>query len=62
MSKLKETITLVADINKSADEVLKLDLTSEKIRNYNLGVIAALLSDIAQSLAVIADSTDKKED
>ena len=61
MSKLKETITLVANINKGADKALKHNLTPEQIRNYNLGIISAVLCDIAQSLAVIADSTDEKE-
>ena len=57
MSKLRETIKVIRNVDESMKVINELNcpLTQDALTNLALSHILAILCDIAQSLAVIAD-------
>lgn len=65
--KLESTITTLTNVKEAKEKMVKeaeeLGLESADITNTELSCISALLSDIAMSLAIIADHyTDMKKE
>lgn len=63
--KLESTITTLTKVKEAKEKMVKeaTEFDSADITNTELSCISALLSDIALSLAIIADHfTDKKGD
>lgn len=52
MIKQRETIKLIEVLNENAE---KLPANIERLNAFNFSAITAMLGDIAQSLAIIAD-------
>lgn len=65
--KLESTITTLTNVKEAKEKMVKeaeeLGMDSDDITNTELSCISALLSDIAMSLAIIADHyTDMKKE
>lgn len=63
--KLESTITTLTNVKEAKEKMVKeaeeLGLESADITNTELSCISALLSDIAMSLAMIADHYTERE-
>lgn len=63
--KLESTITTLTNVKEAKEKMVKeaeeLGLESADITNTELSCISALLSDIAMSLAIIADHYTERE-
>lgn len=63
--KLESTITTLTNVKEAKEKMVKeaeeLGLESADITNTELSCISALLSDIAMSLALIADHYTERE-
>ena len=54
MIKQRETIKLIEALNENVKK-LPADIEIERLNTFNFSAIVAMLGDIAQSLAIIAD-------
>ena len=63
--KLESTVTTLTKVNEAKEKMIKKDkelgMDSADITNTELSCISALLSDIAMSLAIIADHYEDKK-